>query len=274
MLKSLAVVALASEILVAPIAELPPYAVYDRQSTLSSDIFAPYYSVAEYWKVTFSTHEDGLGLWYIDSSYVYDSVSDLPSSIPEGFTAFIRSGDINAPSIEDARFADDPPILYYLPNSKQGYQRAPVSVSSSGSHLFALRCVYYSGEAVSSSLSPLFVQNDVFNPQYYNIAWYKMSGVEYPTFSSSIGWLTGDYFSNYLIPCLTSAGEFVPVSPSIEGDDALTLTYNLGHWLSDTADSLSAFFNFTVFGYPLYQLTFGVGFMLVVGWIILRFVIP
>ncbi len=275
----LAPILLAAEMAVAPLAY-----TYDDFTLASKASFAEaplsYFSQSgEYLRPSFSTVSDGLGVFSISSDLVYTSITSLPEQIPDNFTAFLVSGAVPLPEISDPRISSSEPRLSFVPNVQLDLQYVPFDTeTSSAFRLVALRCLYYQGSVVPATAPcPLFVADSnviAGNRGNYDLAFYMLEGVSYPTWTSSLGWSQNATFSDYLVPCLPNAYNFVPVSPDIDGEDTLSTLYRFGSLLLGDVQNMSAFLNFKIFGYPLYQLLLTTGFLVFAGWTVLRFIVP
>lgn len=208
-------------------------------------------------------YQDSYGSWAIlGRDNVYDSPNDFPED-KTGLTAYVASPVSEFPLMTgDLLLRGD--YVYFRHNAgPEGYHWYAVT-SESFSSLYYVRCYYYNGTVVPSSTPvPIFRFN---GDEGSRAVW-----------SLCVAWPASDpHFtgSDFYVPVLIDTSEFVPSLGDIPGDTAFGLVYNLGQWLNSQANVLADFFNFKIFGYPFYQLLAGVGFMLFVGWTMLRFFVP
>lgn len=72
---------------------------------------------------------------------------------------------------------------------------------------------------------------------------------------------------------LKSLNTNFPLDSTINGEDVYLL-YNLGQYLNSFTTGAYDLFNYKIGGIPLFQLMFGSGFFLALGWLIIKFIVP
>lgn len=210
-----------------------------------------------------------------DGAVVYSSPSEFPDD-KTNLTAYVASPVVDWPSSDSEELLDGSKLYYYRSLGPEGYHWQSFS-GPTDTYLgpYYVRCYYYNGVQVPATTPiPIFAGN---GGSFEYSDWFLMLCV-WPLSDASLAppssVSSAPRLDDYYVPLLGDTSEFTPSAPDIEGDTPLGLVYNLGVWLNDSASVLSDFFNFKIFGYPFYQLLFGTGFMIFVGWSILRFIIP
>ena len=203
---------------------------------------------------------------------IYMSPNDFP--VPEdrgpNFTAYVAVECTSWPVLLDSEVYD-PLILNYRSVSFSDYHVSSsfYTVSSTSSpSLWWVRCYFYNGQEVPASTPcPLMLAVPQSSAPPYDGGRGALSLLAFETLSQD------SLDDDFVVPCLSTAA-FVPPYTSIPYDGPLGFLYNMGLMLSGSTEWVGDVLNFSIFGYPLYSLMFGAGFILVLGWTVLRFVIP
>lgn len=212
------------------------------------------------------------------SSLVYSSPGEFPDPIPDDFTAYVPvtySGQLDGAlnpfafyyaSVELGPVSGSRPTL-------DDYTLVRHQVTSFDSVVF-LRCYYYHGEPISVGSPVLATVHQSYVASFTSVSEVSYYSALYTssTFSDSEVYPSDGY---YYFLALQGAQDLDIPLPPIGGDTLLATLYNFGVWVNDTvSDFAQVLLSFTVFGYPLYQLLLGAGFIVFAGWVLVKFFIP